>query len=239
MPAYLQIADLLERELRGRRAGTVLPSEHELAAAHHLNRLTARAALEELRRRYLVRRTQGCRTFVARRHEYGITSTLPPSWSEAMRIAGSRPRNHIEQLRLVTGPASVREALGVAGEQRLLLLRRTRHIDDELVGCADTWLVAELVPLLAEQLGVDGSLHCTLVDLYGLVPRRLWTRAELVVAPVSVARRLGELERPFVYRIEGETQCRRRRIPIEHTISWLRADAFRVVFSWGSTDERR
>ena len=58
-PRYQTIANLLEQELALLEPGTQVASEHELAKRFGMNRLTAKAALEELERRYLVRRSKG------------------------------------------------------------------------------------------------------------------------------------------------------------------------------------
>jgi DNA-binding GntR family transcriptional regulator len=79
MPAYLALADRLEADLAGLSPGARVSSEHELAARHQVSRLTARAALQELERRYVVERTQGLGTFVARRITYRIGPGSPPA----------------------------------------------------------------------------------------------------------------------------------------------------------------
>jgi DNA-binding GntR family transcriptional regulator len=45
VPFYLQVADQLEEKIAALATGEPMPSEHELARDHEINRLTARAAL--------------------------------------------------------------------------------------------------------------------------------------------------------------------------------------------------
>ncbi|HEX3605695.1 MAG TPA: GntR family transcriptional regulator [Candidatus Dormibacteraeota bacterium] len=234
-PTYLTLADEIEATIARRPPGSALPSEHELARQRGVNRLTARAALDELERRHLVRRSQGRGTFVAHRVEYRIAPDLPPSWSHAVRLGGANPGTRTERLRLARGPRWARELLEVDGGAQLLHLLRLRTVDGEPAACADTWLVAELVPGLAARLPEDGSLHRTLDEEYRLRPVRTWARAELVTASSDVAQRIGVSGRPAVYELRALTGSAARRRPVEVTTSWLRADIFRVVFEMGRT----
>jgi len=228
LPLYLQVADRLENTIARSATGTELPSEHTLAHTYRVSRLTARAALEELERRYLVRRSQGRRTRVARRVDYVIGPHWPASWSESVRLGGANPRSITERLQLRRPPAAIRATLGL-GTEDALHLKRSRYVDDELAAIADTWLNPRLVPMLAERLSADGSLYRTFNDVYRLDPRRKSARAEFVVAPAAVARRLGQEGRPIVVKLTGCTAASNGNV-IECTTSWLRADVFNVVF---------
>ncbi|MBV8281462.1 MAG: GntR family transcriptional regulator [Candidatus Eremiobacteraeota bacterium] len=121
-PIYLQVADDLARDIAHAEAGTALPSETELARERGVHRQTARAALEELERRYLVRREQGRRSLVARRLDYRIGPDTPPSWTETIRRAGATPTLRTESLGPRKPPSWVRERLAVGNDAMLLLL---------------------------------------------------------------------------------------------------------------------
>jgi DNA-binding GntR family transcriptional regulator len=235
-PLYLQIADRLESEIVRRRPGDEVNSEHELAERFETSRLTARAALEELERRSLVQRSRGRRTLVRRRIDYGVGPDTPPSWSETVRRGGGVPRSVTEELRLRRPPLWVRAQLALTGDPYALHLVRLRYVDEEVASLAESWLAPDLVPGLASAMGPEGSLHETLRDTYRLEPYRATSRAEMVVAPAPVARKLGVGGRPMVFRLEGRTDSERYARPIQVTQSWLRADVFRVIFDMG---ERR
>jgi GntR family transcriptional regulator len=234
MPIYLQVADQLEAEIARQPPGTVLPSEHELARAHNVSRLTARASLEELERRYLVRRGQGRRTLVSRRIDYIIGPDRSPSWSEGVRLAGGTPSSRTVRLVLRKPSAAVRSVLEIDARANALFLSRARFVDGQLAACADTWLVPSLVPMLAERMAADASLHATLASTYRLAPRRGWTRAELTIAKPAIAKRLELDGRPFVLRLDGTTASGKDGRTIELTTAWLRADVFNVVFEMGT-----
>jgi GntR family transcriptional regulator len=234
IPVYLRVAEKLEAKIARQPAGSELPSENELARAHRISRLTARASLEELERRFLVRRAHGKRRSVVRRLDYIIGPNRSPSWSEGVRLAGATPHSQTERLRPRKPSQLVRDVLRIDTQGETIFLQRKRYVDGMLAACADSWLVTDLVPRFAERMPTDGSLHAVLADIYHLSPRRDWARAESVFAPASVAQRLEMGGRPLVTRLSGVTFSRKLGRPIEYTTSWLRADVFNIVFEMGT-----
>ncbi|MCQ8187078.1 GntR family transcriptional regulator [Streptomyces rugosispiralis] len=70
---YLEIAERLSAELAECAHGTRVAGEAEIARRFGVGRAAARAAVQELERRFVVRRTQGAGTFVNRRIDYVIS----------------------------------------------------------------------------------------------------------------------------------------------------------------------
>lgn len=231
---YLALADEVERDVAQLPAGTPVPSEHELAGRHGVSRLTARAVLQELERRWVVRRVQGRGTFVAHRIEYRIGPDIPASWTETVRRAGAEPSSTTERVATVRATGWVRRELALPVRATVVHLVRRRTVDGEPATWAESWLPADLVPGLAERLPAEGSLHHVLDEVYGLEPARAWYRAELDVAPDDVAVRLGLRARPLALVLQGRVDSRRLGRPVELTRSWARADLFRIVFEMGS-----
>lgn len=231
--SYLMLSDLLETELRDATPGDLVPSEHQLARRHGVSRLTARAALQEMERRNLVRRIQGRGTFVARRIDYRITPDLPASFTEIVRQSGVEPTTTNDRVFSRAASAAERIALELPRGARVVEVRRRRWIDGELVGTAASVLPADLVPGLAGRLGKKGSVYNTLVKEYDLQPVRTWSRVEIEVATTEVAERLELRGRPHVIRFQGRLESDRTGRPIEMGDSWLRADIFNVVMEIG------
>lgn len=230
-PIYLRVADELEAALAARTAGSPLASENELASSYGISRLTARAAVEELERRFLVRRSKGRRTCVTRRIEYRLGPDTAPSWTQTVLAADASPRSRTVALRLRRAPEHVRDALALKGTRDAIFLARERYVDADLAAYAESWIAADLVPNLTAVLGASGSLYASLAQTYGLQPVRERVRAEFVVAGARIARKLKIDDRPMLFRLEGRTDSWRARRPIEVTTSWLRADVFRIVFA--------
>lgn len=238
-PTYLQIADELAHRIARRRPGAAVESENELASLFHVNRLTARAALGELERRYAVRRTKGRGTFVARRVQYRIGPDRPPSWTETVREAGATPRTENEAVRSVRPPAWARRELGLREGERALLVERRRWVDEELATWATSYLRPDVVPGLEGRMGPDSALYQVLTAGYDLVPRRAWSRCEFEVASDAAARQLGLRGRDHVAVVRGRLDCGRRGVPIEAAVAYNRMDVLNIVYEFGASTARR
>lgn len=229
---YIELADHLERQLRRVKAGTKVASEHQLASEHGVNRLTARAALQELQRRYVVRRRRGSGTFVHHRLDYVIGPDLPPSATETYARAGATATHGLIGVRTRMTTNAERDHLGLAPQsaERVTVLRRTTDVDGELVSTATVAVRTEIAPDLADTFAPTDSLHAVLRDRYDVLPTRRWSRASLETPPESVAAHLGLDARPPTWLLEGVTEDATTGRPIEFTQSWLRADLIRLVY---------
>jgi GntR family transcriptional regulator len=233
VPTYLALADELEDVVRAATPGSRVPSEHQLVAERAVSRLTARAALQELERRHLVRRIRGAGTFVARRIEYRISADMAPSWSETVRQAGGEPAQEVLEVRTTTAGRDVAVDLDVAPGSAVTAVTRRGLVDGEVASVTTALLPAELVPGLGDVLDDGTSLYRTLVERYDLAPERSWSDAELAPVPAGLAELLGFEGRPPVWALRSCNRCRRTGRPVELATSWLRADVFRVVLCLG------
>lgn len=240
--SYLDLADGLAQRLRRAEPGTRVISEHELARSSGVSRPTARAALQELERRYLVRRVRGAGTFVHRRIDYVVGPDTPPSWSEAVRAAGSVPEARIDRCR--TGPASqeVCERLELPADAWATTIMRTTHVDGMPAGVGTSDLPADLLPDVAGHLpaGSSGvSIYRTLVDRYGIDPVRTWTTASLEIPPPDAVARIGlEAPEPSWF-IESINRDRASWRPVELSRGWMRADVYRIILHAKKNPEGR
>jgi GntR family transcriptional regulator len=229
-PTYIGLADALEEELRRLAPGTRLPAEAELAKTWGVNRLTARAAMQELEQRYLIRRRHGSGTYVARRIDYVLSPQMPPSWSHAIRQAGARPHSETVSLRTIRAAADIRRELALEAGAKVVRITRLRYVDDELAAHAVTHIAADLVPGFAERMTGKESLHAVLAS-YDLRPHRAWAQVELEVCPADVAEQLGLRGRRQLLHSAGRTDSAPLRRPVELTTTWMLPDVFRLVFA--------
>ena len=229
-PAYLALADVLHARLAAMDPGDRLPSEHELVAVHGVSRLTARAALQELEGRLLVRRVRGAGTFVVRRVDYPIGPSMSPSTTEMIVRGGGRPGSRLLSVRTRKPLADVRDALDLDVDERVVTVTRAGQIDDLPAWYGTSHLPLDLVEGLAEHLADGVSIVSTLRDRFGIVQRRRWARAELVVVPAEVAPHLGVEGRPLVWRLEICSHDRSLGRPVQLAQSWMRVDMCRVRF---------
>jgi GntR family transcriptional regulator len=232
---YLDIAEELASRLADFGPGGRLPTEVELAQLFRVNRLTARAAIQELERRFLVRRYRGLGTFVATRIDYVISAENPPSWHETVRLAGATPREQTESMTVVSHPdAGTRRALGLNPGERAVALSRLRYVDDELAGCVDMLLNEALVPGIDAKLEPAVSVYRYLHDHYHLKPYRGWSEVSLETPPAGVAERLRLAGQPLLFRHRSRVDSASAGRPIEYATAWLRPEIVRVRVSYGS-----
>ncbi len=235
-PTYLELADELERTLADLTPGTKLPSENELAKAHEVSRITARAALVELESRHLVVRTRGSGTYVALRIPYPIRAGMPASWSATVEAAGHTPEHRYTTIADERASAETARRLLIPRGRMVTRVERLNLVDGKVTGVQVSYLPAADVPGLADVLH-GSSLTTTLVDHYGYSPERWSSQAELATVPAEVSRHLELTGRPPAWRVTSVNTCSQLRRPIEATQGWLRADAFRVYLVTGPADD--
>jgi DNA-binding GntR family transcriptional regulator len=145
---YRSIARILAEEIRGFTDGQRVPSGNEVAQRFAVARSTARAALQYLTTRKVIRRVRGAGSFASHRIDYPIDAQRAPSWSATVRAAGACPRSVV----------------------------RLSFVNDVPAVWGIEWVPATLVPDLALAMRANDSLHKVLTNA-GLSPRRSWVHA--------------------------------------------------------------
>lgn len=234
---YLEIADELAAELTGSPAGTRLDGEHGIGRRFGVGRAAARAALQELERRLLVRRVQGSGTFVNRRIDYTIAHDRRPSWHETVTAAGAQARTVVRSIETQPLPAAHAPALGLPAGTPCHRLVRQSYIDDLLAARVHEWVPVELVPDLGPAVHAAESLDLVLRQVGRVDPVRAWCRVSLDVPPPPVCAGLEiEASRP-VWLVESVSRDATSGRPVMCSRSWMRSDAVRVVVELGSAPE--
>jgi GntR family transcriptional regulator, phosphonate transport system regulatory protein len=234
---YLEIADELAAELAGAPAGSRVDGEHGIGRRFGVGRAAARAALQELERRLLVRRVQGAGTFVNRRIDYTIAHDRRPSWHETVMAAGAHPRTVVRSIETLPLPAEHAPALGLPAGTPCHRLVRQFYIDDLLAARVHEWVPRELVADLDLAVQAAESLDLVLRQVGRVDPVRAWCRVSLDVPPPEVCAGLEvEPSRP-VWLVESVSRDAATGRPVMCSRSWTRADAVRVVVELGSTAE--
>ncbi|XVV12596.1 GntR family transcriptional regulator [Actinoplanes sp. CA-131856] len=228
------IAETLAEEFSALPSGVKVATEAEIARRFRVGRAAARAALQELERRSLVRRVRGAGTFTARRLDYLISPDHPPSWSATVRASGAIPRTAVLACDVVAMPATVATRLHRAAGDRCFLLRRRSYTNDMPASWGNEWVPADLVPELPAALRVEESLDHILRVMAQVTPQRAWTRGLLESSSVEVASALGTHPGDPAWRVENVNRDAVDGRPLMFTERWIRADTVRVVFEVGA-----
>jgi GntR family transcriptional regulator len=171
--------------------GERLGAERELAERLGVSRSTIRAALADLERAGVVRRTRGRGggIFVAERKvERDLTSLAGlPAY---LRRQGFESDARVLSTATIEADDATVAALGLGREALVFEIVRVRLADGEPISLERAFFPAERFPGLLDR-SLAGSLYELLETHYGLVPGEAEERIEVVAAGAAEARLLG------------------------------------------------
>jgi DNA-binding GntR family transcriptional regulator len=235
-PTYLEIADGLVSQLG--TSGDRVISENELAQREGVSRPTARAALQELERRFLVRRVRGAGTFVNERFDYVISSEFAPSASATLRRAGAQVSSEVLEISIQRPAADVAYLLDIDRSEKILVLKRIFRIGSAVAAYSTSHLPYRLVPGLEHDFESGESLFLALSGRFGLSPQRAWSRASLELPRDPIAEILQMEGKPPTWLLEGGVHdLREPSQMLEFSRSWMRVDLINVVYEMGPAPE--
>lgn len=141
---------------------TKLPGESELAEQFGVSRMTVRQALGRLQDDRLVTRRQGTGTFVAASARPMRRLNRLAPFREEFGVGEASVETEIKHREVLPPPEHVRRALGLKERAATVHMVRVRHIDDHPASVQESWVPYALVPALAREDLVNGSMYTTL-----------------------------------------------------------------------------
>ncbi|GAA1885244.1 GntR family transcriptional regulator [Streptantibioticus ferralitis] len=226
---YGEIVDTLAVELARLSPGTRVASEHEIAARFGVSRAAARAAVQELESRLLVRRVRGSGTFVSRRIDYVISSRKAPSWHQTVRDAGGTPRAVVRDVRREPLPEDLAERLERRPGDPAHLLVRQYYVDGLLATWTNEWIPADVLMEADAAVHSVESIDLILRQMAGVAPVRAWCRVSFDLATPEVAANLEIEQGRQVWLVESVSRDAQDGTPVMCSNSWSRPDASRIV----------
>jgi GntR family transcriptional regulator len=220
------LTDLVTAELRH---GDRLPSERQLCAEYGVSRITVREAIGQLVSEGLLVRAPGKGTFVADRTARSRLHLA--SFHEDMRRLGLEPTTVVLSVARVAPPLRTAQYLGLAGTSRVYHLRRLRLADGEPMSVDDAWYDAALVPGLG-RLDLTGSVYDLLARRYGRPIDHADQTVRACLAGPELGPLLGIPETGAVLAFDRVSSSRGQ--PVEHALSWYRADRYEIIMSLDS-----
>jgi DNA-binding GntR family transcriptional regulator len=239
-PKYWHLKTVLSDALDSEFAvGEILPNERELAARFGVARATLRQALEQLELEGRLQRRRGVGTTVAP-PRMGVdvgSESGPRHWPGAPGDAW-----YTEEHEEAPAPAPVSRMLGVAGDQAVHAVRRSRTTGGQQVASEVLYVPTDSVPALAPNAEgepyagaeePDGSARARAVlrELHELPLTGQDRTVELGSARADVARRLDRLPGAPVLVVTTRYIADGRTAAV--SVATYRADTCRLSFSDG------
>ena len=200
-------------------AGSLLPSETDLAETFGVTRMTVRQALAGLAGAGLIERRHGRGTIVAP-IKLQRQSPLPIGLAEELKARGLRPGSRILEFEEVAPSAEDRALLWVGPRGTVFRVVRLRYASDVLIGLQESLIPSKYVPGIDKAAFENESLFRVLRERHGLIP----THSDFEVAAVVADRRIAKaldidvgtsmLRSTSVSYLEGGR-------PLERTIGWF------------------
>jgi len=226
---YAEIADVLADEIEDLPAGSKVSSEHEIAARFGVSRAAARAAVQELEIRLLVRRVRGAGTFVNRRIDYVMSQNRAPSMHETVRAAGGVPHTVVRDVLQQSLPRAEAELLERPEGSVAHLVVRESYIDGLRSSHAFMWIPLDVLPDLNTALRVEESVDQILRQLGGFDPVRAWCRVSYSMPEQAIADELESDTRRPLWLTESLSRDRGTGLPVLCSTSWSRPDSCRII----------
>lgn len=183
VPLYIQLADLLAKEIQSGRipTGQLLPSEAELSERCGISRITVRQAMARLVHEKLVRRERGRGTFASGgKLEADVQTTLEAE----MRALGLPFRLRLLRYERVVPPPGVATTLRVSPEERVYRLERLRLVRNRPFGIEIRYLPEMIGAKIPRTQARKAPVQTMLYD----VLQQPVTRIQYVVSSIPATR---------------------------------------------------
>lgn len=225
VPKYYALKGELLRLIDGAAAGTMLPTERDLAERFAVSRTTVRQAIAELVVEGRLARTQGSGTYVAEPKLIQLRQLS--SFTEDVGERGGDTRSEVLDISRVAADAEVARGLDLPVGTRVQRVERLRTVADEPIAHEVAHLTG-YYPRLAVELAKRGSLYLTLSQAYGVDLAEAEDAIETVLASPTEAQLLGvDIGLPML--LIRRTARDRDGRAVEFTRSVFRGDRFRFV----------
>jgi GntR family transcriptional regulator len=226
VPYYEQIVDRVRNLIKDGllHEGEIFCSEGEVARTLGISKMPVRQAFQKLRSEGLLIMAKGKRPIIGSGRVPWDFQQLR-GFSEEMRRRGLVPSAKVLALEVEDPDPETAQALKLAPDEKTYCLRRLRFVNKKPVAVVTSHLPARLFSGIEKQDLARQSLYHVFENVY----RRKLHWAEEVIGAVTV----GEEEARILQTSPGsallsikETTYDVQRIPIEYSVSLLRADRY-------------
>src|SRR5690625_3562970 len=164
IPIYHQLEENIKSLIKNGnlKPGDIIPSEREYAEKYEISRMTVRQAISNLVNERLLYRIKGRGTFVM---EKKIEQNLQglTSFTEDMRARGMQTSNQLLSFKIIPANKSLADDLGISEHGPVYEIKRVRLADQIPMALEKTYISANLVKGLTEEV-VQDSLYKYIED---------------------------------------------------------------------------
>lgn len=225
-PYYQQIVEhvhsLVDRKIL--HEGDTFCSEGEISSTLHISKMPVRQAFQKLRAEGLLIVAKGKRPVIGSGRVSWNFQRLR-GFSEEMRRRGLEPSARVLGMEVVEPGIEIAKALKLNSGEQIYRIERLRFVNREPVAVVTSHLPLRIFPGIDKQDLEKQSLYLVFEQVY---KRKLHWAEESIGATVATAEDANILEAaagcPLL--VIRETTYDVQNIPIEHSVSLLRADRY-------------
>ena len=169
LPVYIQLKNLLKKEIEEGLYDLTLPSERKLAEKHHVNVHTLRKALVELEREGVIIKRKGQVTaIVLKEASFRDYAKELLSFTEEMERRNLKPSSKVLRFEKILPEEEVAKALSLNPQEEVVVLERVRYGNNKPFNFGISFLPYKLVPGIFSVDFSQESLHRILRSRYGI-----------------------------------------------------------------------
>jgi len=230
VPYHYQLSELLRQEIESGnwKVGEQIPVEESLCEHFSLSRTTVRKSMDALVNLGLLRREQGCGTFVAEPKMIEGLVNRPVGFYDDMTQRGFKIVTQVLEQHQINPTSFIARELQLAPGATVIELRRVRYILDLPVVVVNSYVPYDLCPSLLKADLTNTGLYKFLREEGGYITNRAKSFVEAVGADEIEAQQLWvEVGSPLLM-IESTVYLEDGR-PIDYYKSRHRGDRMRLI----------
>ncbi|MFP4287032.1 MAG: GntR family transcriptional regulator [Candidatus Izemoplasmataceae bacterium] len=155
-PKYLELADLLSKQIENMGHNEAIPSERELSKLYDVSRMTARKAVEYLVEQKKVYRVKNVGTFTTDKKLYKDLDMFT-GFTKEVEASGAKVQNVLIEYSLIKAPKKIADKLHIDEGELVYKIVRLRKKNNVPLIIDESYFPKDLVPL-SEKV-VEGSIY--------------------------------------------------------------------------------
>lgn len=229
LPLYIQIGDLLHREIAAGhwQAGERLPIEAELAKDLKVAVGTLRKALTKLEQDGLLERRQGSGTYVKKAPS---GQAIYQFFHLELHAGGGAPSADTLSIDQVKNPTIASHLALNSSQAKLWRIRRVRFLNNVTVAAEEIWLAAKHDPKLDQRV-LNESLYMHYREHFDFWISKVEDRLDCAPAPHWTEKILNLDQQKTLCRVERKSWSNENQVQ-EYSMSWFNPDKCRYVARW-------